>query len=834
MKRPIKEKPSNKIRLARAIVVLACLGIFHSSLSLDAEENVALNQHDVLPILLLRCASCHGRQVQKGGLDIRKPEYLLKGGESGPAIVPGKPEESLLVQRIRAKEMPPRDQLASHSVKPVEPQELKMLEQWIAAGAPVVEVQPDVATVEPDPFISDADRQHWAFQPPEEVVPPLLKPVSKSVRTVNPIDAFVARKLRIRNLDFSPAANRYTMLRRASMDLVGLPLGQEEIRQFISDPHPDAYEKLIDRLLASPSYGERWGQFWLDLAGYSDSEGVQHSDPVRPFAYRFRDYVVRAFNDDKPYDRFLLEQIAGDELIDYEKADTITEEIYDNLVATGFLRMSSDGTFAGITGFVPNRLDVIDDQIRILSSSVMGLSIRCARCHSHKFDPIPQRDYYRLLALFKGAMDEHDWLRPIKSSVGNSRYLPFVTSVERRAWETAEQQLSGQIEELKKQLDVAKNQSDLAKTEKDKQVKQAEEKLKQLESQRKPQPMIRALWDRGEPSPTYLLRRGNYQQPSQFIGPGVPSILTDGKTPFTPEKPWPGSHKTGNRLALAKWLTHQDHPLTSRVMVNRIWKHHFGRGLVKTLDDFGRAGDPPSHPELLDWLANEFVRSAWSVKHMHRLIMKSRTYRQSSSATLEKVRLDPENKFLSRMPMRRMEAEVLRDSLLQIADRLNRTAFGPADPVSARKDGLVTSVQKGSAWRRSIYVQKRRSERLTILDTFDRPRMSPNCIERTESNVAPQALHLLNNKMIHQLSMALAESVITKAGDTDSHQIDMLFLLTLSRPPDEDERNAMTQTLNELTEMWKKSGEEPDQARLKALGNACHALMNSAAFLFID
>ncbi len=795
---------------------------------LDAHAEIAetqLHQHDVLPILLLRCATCHGRQTQEAGLDLRSRTTMLAGGKSGPAIVPRDPDASLIVQKIRQEEMPPRSQLASHSVKPVDDSELNRLAKWIELGAPEVAVQPDVASTEPDPLVSDEDRAFWSFQPPQS---PALPAVDGHGR--GSIDTFVLNRLTTSALQASPEAPRHILIRRAYFDLIGLPPTPEQVESFVSDRRPNAYEQVIDHLLASPQYGERWGQFWLDLAGYSDSEGVQHSDPIRPHAYRYRDYVIQSFNADKTYNRFLLEQIAGDELADYENAD-ISGQFYDNLVATGFLRMTSDGTFAGITGFVPNRLDVIDDQLHVLSSAVMGLSIRCARCHSHKFDPIPQRDYYRLVALLKPAMDEHDWLKPVTGGAGNEmgsyRYLPIVRSPEREQWEQQE----ARITELKAQL---KQRSD------DQEFKAAtEKKIKQLEADRIPEPMIRALWDRGQPSPTYLLRRGDFRQSARLVGPGVPSVLTDGKTPFAPKPPWPGSTKTGNRLALAKWLTGPTHPLTARVMVNRIWKHHFARGIVATLDDFGRAGAQPSHPQLLDWLAIEFVRSGWSIKHIHRLIMTSATYRQSSDSSAEHEQLDPENRLLSRMPLQRMDAEALRDTLLSLSGQLDATPFGPADAVSARADGLVVSTAKSSGFRRSVYVLKRRTQRLTILDNFDRPAMSPNCIDRPTSIVAPQALYLLNNKMVHELSLSLADRLLLESTD-DEQRIRHLFLSAIGRPPDNEEQAAMTESLIELTEVWREKLSpkiqhdiEPEIKR-RALGNLCHAMMNSAVFLFIE
>ena len=807
-------------------------------------QEETLNQHDVLPIVLLRCVTCHGRQLQEGGLDLRSKAAMLKGGKSGPALVPGNADGSLLIQKIRAEQMPPREKLASHSVKPVEAGELDRLVQWIEQGAIEADVLADVANGDPDSVVNEEDRQFWAFQTPQRPALPAGDALGDFADIMphlqNPIDRFVQRRLAERGLRLAPRAGGLALLRRAHFDLLGLPPSAALVAGVVETDDPLAYEKWLDRLLASPHYGERWGQYWLDLAGYADSEGVQHSDPVRPHAFRYRDYVIRAFNADKPYSRFLTEQIAGDELADYETSEVIDDALYDNLVATGFLRMSADGTFAGITGFVPNRLDVIDDQLRILTSSVMGLTVRCARCHSHKFDPIPQRDYYRLVALLKPALDENDWLKPIGGgngqAAGNVRYLPYVTTMERTTWENAEQNLSAQIETLRAALKEKPGDETFKKA--------TEAKIKSLESQRRPRPMVRALWDRGQPSPTYLLQRGDYLRPGHLVGPGVPAVLTSDQLPFNPQPPWKDAKKTGNRLALARWLTRSDHPLTARVIVNRIWKHHFGRGIVATLDDFGAAGSQPTHPELLDWLAVEFVESGWSFKHLHRLVMTSATYQQESVVVREHQLRDPENRWLSRMPLRRMEAEVLRDTLLAMSDKLDRRAFGPADEIESREDGLVTSRAQGGGYRRSIYVLKRRTKRLTILDNFDRPRMSPNCVDRTVSTVAPQALHLMNNKMVHQLSLAFADRVISEAGGSVPTQIHRMYLTAAGRPPGDAELQALTTSLSTLRRHWETHLEQQanasDVKEVKrnshrfALGNLVHAMMNSAALLYVD
>ncbi|MEZ6044209.1 MAG: DUF1553 domain-containing protein [Planctomycetaceae bacterium] len=503
--------------------------------------------------------------------------------------------------------------------------------------------------------------------------------------------------------------------------------------------------------------------------------------------YRYRDYVIQSFNQDKPYSRFLVEQIAGDELVDYQSAAEINQETYDCLVATGFLRTAPDRTFANITNFVPDRLEVISDEMDILGSAVMGLTIKCARCHSHKFDPIPQRDYYRLTAIFKEAYDEHDWLK----SQGE-RTLPHVMSAERAAYEKIRDAENEKIELIRTQLEQLKNETteklreqnyklippeesqlviaalstgSSERTEEQlkvldkhqhilnftsnqlkeqdpefgKQCDALEKQIMDLETNRKPEPRIRALWSRGSPSPSYILKRGNYLTPGLPVQPGVPEVLTSAETSpnfsSVPVNGKPG----GNRLVFAEWLTRRDNPLTARVMVNRIWAQYFGNGIVNTPGNFGFAGSKPSHPELLDWLAMQFIESGWSFKAMHRLIVTSETYRQSSSISDRSAQLDPEGTLLSHMPLKRMDGEVLRDSILYVSGQLDESMYGPGVPVDVRADGLVTTTRSELGWRRSIYVLQRRTQVPTILENFDYPQMGPNCISRKTSLVPTQA-----------------------------------------------------------------------------------------------
>jgi hypothetical protein len=848
----------------------------HSVSSIDHDE--------VLPVLLLRCSACHGLRRQEAGLDVRSRESLLRGGKSGPAIVPGNAAESLLIKRLRAEQMPPRKQMKSVSVKPMLPAEIETVARWIDQGAREPSVPPDVATSDLDPLVSDDDRDFWSFRPPRQPAVPEARLFEKAGLLENPIDAFILQKLVENGGTFSPPASRQTLIRRACYDLTGLPPTPEEVAAFLADDGPQAYGRLIDRLLASPRYGERWARFWLDLAGYADSEGVQNSDRIRPEASRYRDYVIRALNEDKPYDQFLLEQIAGDELVDYQNADEITQDIYDKLVATGFLRMTPDGTYYDITNFLPDRLKVIADQMEVLTSATMGLTMSCARCHDHKYDPIPQRDYYRLVAVFKGATDEHDWMKPV------SRYLPHVTPVEKTSRDRARYIVQHEINTLNAELATLRKRAEehhvdarlesvpeelrddlrkllltpkeqrtdtqialaaryekelhvsrdrLKELDKDfeQQVAVKEARIKELSESQLPEAGIRAAWDRGTPSPTYILQRGDHLLPGRRVGPGVPSVLTDGRTPFIPAETI-GDGKSGRRLAFARWLTRPDHPLTARVMVNRIWKHHFEHGIVQSTEDFGAFGVDPTHPELLDWLAVEFVRRGWSIKQLHRLIMTSRTYQQSSAVSEQSLEADPDNELLSRMPLRRLEAEAIRDALLFVSGRLDDSPFGPADSLNAGDDGLVTSASRaGKTWRRSIYVLQRRTQPLTILENFDLPTMNPNCTQRMESTVVPQALHLLNNQMIHGLALAFAERVVDEVGLDRAQQVDRVYRLAFSRPPTEEETARAVRLLDDLVRRWREHDADQktstDADRL-ALGNLCHAIMNSAEFLYVD
>ncbi len=803
----------------------------------SADPAREITQHDVVPILLLRCTICHGRHKQEGGLDLRNRESMIRGGKSGPAFVLGKPEESLMVKRIHAEEMPPHPRLTEVSVKPMDPEETKTLARWIELGAPIAQEEPDLAATANDPLVRPQDREFWSFQPPRASPIPQVAEAFRnqdSNRLHTPVDAFVAQKLFEKGLTFSNPAERLVLLRRVSFDLTGLPPTPSEAQEFLQDAAPDAYERVVDRLLASPRYGERWGRHWLDVAGYSDCEGRREQHLPRPFAWRYRDYVIRSLNVDKPYDRFLLEQIAGDELADYEHATTVTQELEDNLVATAFLRLAPDPTWANLTGFVPDRLEVTADSIDVLGSGIMGLTFKCARCHTHKFDPIPQRDYYRLVALFKGAYDEHDWLKPQLKNYGGAlsagmgeRFLSQVTSAERQKWE--EHQAS-----IQRQLDALNAQP---------KTPELDKQIQSLESQKQPEPRIMALWDRGEPSPTYMYRRGNYATPGSLVSPGVPAVLSNPDKRFEIASPRPGATSTGRRLAFAHWLVDPEQPLTARVMVNRIWKYHFGQGIVHSLGNFGKMGDRPTHPELLDQLAIDFIRRGWSMKSLHRQLVVSTTYRQESLVSEKTKTIDSANWLLSRMPLQRLDAEELRDTILMVADELNDTCGGPAEPVRVRGDGLVLT-----GLRRSIYVEQLRKHPPSLLESFDLPAMNPNCLQRTDSLVPTQALHLWNDEAIRQLARQLADRALRDverqketagAGSADTQQIEQVYRIVLGRVPDPNELTTCVESLAQLKAGWrnqpKAAGDaSPNEATRRALATLCHTILNSAEFLYID
>jgi len=795
------------------------------------------DEHEVLPILLLRCTACHGAELKRGDLDLRSVTALLAGGASGAAAIPGDPDASPMITRVESEACPPPGQLLNFFVSRPSTSEIETLRRWIAQGMPRESDRQPGALAPPDPHVTDADRQHWAFRPlPSRVA----VPVAADSERLHPVDAFVGQRLNAAGLRFSPLADRPPLIRRVFIGLTGLPPTSEELARWRDSDDDSWYPKLIDELLASPRYGERWGRHWLDIAGYADSEGGQSEDPIREFAWKYRDYVIRSHNEDKPWDRFLLEQLAGDELADYTDAATLTPEIVDNLIATGFLRMGVDETGSRTMNFVPERLGLVYDALNIVGSGILGLSVDCARCHHHKYDPIPQGDYYRLKAIFQGAFDEHDWMS------WKTRRLDLETPDEanRRSEHNAplERQAKSLQQERQTLLKSRRGESGMTEAmlvadfpELAGSLRELDQAIAVARGRMLPAPTVRALWDRGRPSPTYVLIRGEHDRPGRRVDPGVPAVLTDGTMPLDVSPPWPGAASTGRRLAFARWLVGPDHPLTARVLVNRVWNLHMGRGIVPTLDNFGHQGDPPSHPELLDWLARDFIDNGWSLKSLHRRILLSRTFRQTSEVTSQQQELDPDNLLWSRMPVRRVDAEALRDSLLAVTGRLSDTMYGPPAPVTVREDGLVmaTPAADGRS-RRSVYLRMRRTELPSLLALFDYPAMQPNCIQRTVSTVSLQALILKNNAQIHLWCGDLAGRLLSAPDLPPPAQIDAAYQTLFSRQPTASERDEAVAVLRRLTELHQQNGASAADAPGMALTTLCHTLINSAEFSFLD
>jgi hypothetical protein len=832
-------------------------------------------EDDIAPILEVRCFKCHGAEARKAGLDLRRRFTLVKGGDSGPALIPGKVDESLLIEMIEKKEMPPKEE------DPLDARQIDVLKRWVAAGAPIKgDAEPPLEAADSENQVSEADRQFWSYRPPTRPAVPAVKNVER-VRT--PIDAFVLEQLEQRNLSFNPDAPRLVLLRRLSFDLTGLPPTLEEIDAFLADDADGAYERLVDRLLDSPRYGERWGRHWLDVVGYAESDGYLDADRERPEAWRYRDYVIRAFNSDKPYDQFIREQVAGDELRDWRGARELTDDLVEPLVATGFLRTASDPTYPGYKE-KPEIFKVIADTIQIVGSTFLGVTIQCARCHEHKSEPISQRDYYQLQAVLAGAYDPDRWLASGERAIPmltdgqlklteehnkaiNERVNALNAEVARLVSEHQDkllnEKLPGVSDELKGKIKAAL----LVATDKrnDEQKKLIEEhaavvsideaalfarfaELKaEIEKLRaavaaeqalaRSIVQLRGILDLDEkPAETQVLRRGDFNNKGRAVEPGVPAVLASADFKLQPvSRP----KSSGRRRAFADWLADPNNPTTARLHVNRLWAWHFGVGIVETLDDFGHTGKPPSHPELLDWLASEFVARSFRQKEMHRLIVNSTAYRQSSAYDSAKAVIDAENRWLWAFRPKRHEGEVLRDALLAAAGKLNLQMFGPSSPVVRQGDGSVITNDDPAGNRRSVYVQVRRSQPVTLMESFDTPKMEINCTRRSEAIVATQALAMLNSPFLEQSAKALAARVVAATSARDA-RIDFTWKLLFTRAPTTTERQSVGEFLDAFAavrlgeKLSSASAADRQNVEDEAWTQAALSLLNTNEFLFVD
>ena len=700
----------------------------------------------VRPVLANNCYKCHSTKAEKvkGGLLLDSRESVLKGGDTGPAIVPGAPEKSLLIKAIGYGDpdlqMPPKgDKLTD--------QQIADLTAWIKMGAP----DPRVASAAQKDW-KDPNAKHWAWQP---VKKPSVPDVTDASWCKTPVDNFIVAKLYEKSLKPNPIADKRTLIRRAYFDLIGLPPTPEEVEKFVSDDSPNAFEKVVDRLLASPQYGERWGRHWLDTARYADTKGEvrrQREDPKYPFAWTYRDYVIRSFNEDKPYNLFVAEQIAADKL------STSTQN-RSNLAALGFLTIGE--RFQGMQN------DIINDRIDVVTKGFLGITVTCARCHDHKFDPIPQKDYYSLHGIFASCREPE--IEPVISTVSNSpEYKDYYEK--RMALQTEEQQLEAKFQALRQEIRRTRKPEPEKLKEMQRELRQNVGKVTALELNHNAAPArAMVIEDIPKPHDSPVFLRGEAENKGPIVPRRFLEVLSG---PVRPE------FKSGSgRLELASAITSKNNPLTPRVMINRIWLHHFGEGFVSTPDDFGTMSENPSHPELLDYLASRFMEEGWSIKKMHKLIMMSAVYQQSSANNPRYALIDPNNRLLWRANIRRLEFEPIRDSLLAIGGTLDKTMFGR--PVMPEKQADST--------RRTVYLYIDRQSPADVLVNFDFANPDMTNGKRHQTTVPQQALFFMNSPLVVEAAKSLVSRSDFSALSSDEERIKFLYLSLYQRVPSTEE-----------------------------------------------
>jgi hypothetical protein len=638
-----------------------------------------------------------------------------------------------------------------------------------------------------------AERRHWAFLPRAHPAPPIFDSPADKAWTKSPIDAFVLARMRKESLTHAPQADRATLLRRVTFDLTGLPPTPAEVSAFVNDRSPKAWETVVDRLLASEHYGEHWGHHWLDVVRFAETEGFEY-DNFRPDAWRYRDYVIRAFNNDKPYNRFIQEQLAGDEIAPQED---------ETLIAAGFNRLAPVRRNAGNQAVASSRNEQLTEMTNIVGAGIMGVTLGCARCHDHKFDSFRQSDYYRVQAFF-APLQPYDLIK--------------ASDAEQAAWKAKATPIQARIAQLQKEI-----------TQATKAGAPTTELMAKLEEEQDALPaalpsLFTVRDDFANKAPIHLLPRGDFEHPGDAVGMRMPGVFLPADAPEL-------SEETANpRELLAQWLTSPDNPLTARVMVNRIWEYHFGRGIVATPNDFGRMGERPVNPELLDYLANEFVAGGWSIKYIQRLILLSNTYQQSSSAP--ETDKDPDGRYLTRFPRQRLEAEQLRDAMLSVSGLLSPKTSGPGVMLPIDKT-LVQALYKPSQWappkdpaeynRRSVYLIYKRNLELPFMQVFDAPDMTLSCPRRESSTHAPQALEMLNGDLANQMAKAFSARLLKEAGPDRRRQIELAWRLAVGRAPKPAELRMAMQFLNVGAAV---ESQARDQLAL--------AMFNLNAFLYVN
>lgn len=858
MRKTMMTGDSRKRFLRLTVIILVIGGVFifaavrfRSSQAAQQDTRASdLFRQKVAGIFETNCLMCHGARVQRSGLDLRTEDAILKGGARGPAVIPGKPDQSLLYKLITHQaepEMPMGMDKLSES-------DAGVIRQWIEALPALgmtVAVEMTTPVRQPGYSITDQDRSFWSFVKP---VAPAIPKVNGRKWVRNEIDSFILSRLEENGLQPAPAADPRTLMRRVYFDLTGLPPSPAEMDEFLRNPSDDAYRQVVEKLLASPRYGERWGRHWLDLARYADSGGYEF-DVDRPNAWRYRDYVIRSFNEDKPYDRFIREQLANDQ---YNPGDA------EALIATGFCR---NGPTVDNADNEETRMDELDDMVATTSSVFLGLTVGCARCHDHKYDPIPQRDYYRMQAVyfpfekadrvlaskdevdaFKAKQKEIDALiRPYRTKIAaiekpiRERLLAEKVDFHLKLAQSTGSLEGKSVEEFRietakrfaKDVNLQAEEIEALLSPEDLQArKEIQKEIDQISATRPAAlPAVMGITDKAEPGQAHLLVRGNWRQKGDAVGPGYPALFSNG-TDLEP---------LNRRRQLAEWIANPDNPLTARVAVNRIWQYHFGKGLVRTPSDFGATGDRPSHPELIDWLAVEFVRRGWSWKQMHRLILFSNSYRQSGAFNQVAAAKDPENKLVWRISPRRLEAESIRDTILAVSGKLNLQMFGPGiypriDPdvvnTGSRPRWPLDAKEGPDVWRRSIYIYVKRSVLLPLIEVYDCPVTTVSAPSRPVSTVSPQALALMNNEFVLEQAGYFAERVVAEAGANQDRQVEVAWRSAFGRLPSDREMMWSKSFLQSQIDGYVKRNDA--HARRSALRDFCHALFNANEFIYVD
>ncbi len=825
-------------------------------------EAIEFFEKKVRPVLAEQCFGCHSEQKPQGGLNLRTRAALLQGGALGPALVPGDPEKSLLIRAVRYHDhlkMPPKGKLPETQIRD--------LEAWVKMGAvwPSERMKDEGGRKNSaGPVHPQKAEVHWSFRP---VGMPGVPPVKNRWWVKNPVDAFVLAELEKKGLKPNSYADRPTLIRRVTFDLTGLPPTPEEIAAFVNDRSPDAWEKVVDRLLASPQYGERWGRHWLDVVRYADSNGMDENE-VFPHAWRYRDYVIRAFNEDKPYNLFLKEQLAGDLM-----PAASVEQRYERLTATGMLVMGpkvlAERDKPKLT------MDVVDEQIDTVSKAFMGLTVSCARCHDHKFDPIATKEYYALAGIFKSTTTLFGDRGNVNVSGWMERPLAEPEVV------VARKKFDGEVKKLQDRIKKCKEAEEKQRLEKE---------LEALEAQAPPAPPMAMAVQDGTVADVPVHIRGSHLTLGEVVPRGFPVVLTAGSRAELPKT-------SSGRLELAEWIASERHPLTARVLVNRVWQGHFGRGLVATPNDFGTRGERPTHPELLDYLASSFVAGVrgrgagargqvtiaptvsperkgvggnggtgaqiaaagsdlrgssyalrnkhyaggspyalrdthyamgWSIKALHRLILTSAAYRMSSAHTPASYQADPENRLLWRMNRRRLEAEAIRDAMLAASGDLDPT---PGEAVF-QKYGTVSKYDPKlfEGRKRSIYLPVVRTVGFDMFQIFDAPDAHVTAGKRDVTTVAPQALFMMNSPLVLQQAQKLAERLLAEPAAGERERVERAYLLTLGRAPSTSEAERVLQYLDSHDV---REGKAPEALRREAWQSFCQTLFATADFRYV-